>query len=97
MELFLQGFPYFFAYFLSNNIIFRRGTCLFNSNGADKFKIGFCFMVSLIGFLTYGIKQTIVPDAGYILAVFREILVGVLLGFRCLSVFYCRSNGWRIH
>jgi flagellar biosynthesis protein FliR len=38
-------------------------------------------MVSLLVFLTYGIKQTIVPDAGYILAVFREILAGVLLGY----------------
>ena len=38
-------------------------------------------MVSFLVFLTYGIKQTIVPDADYILAIFREILAGVLLGF----------------
>ncbi|GGD68257.1 flagellar biosynthetic protein FliR [Paenibacillus nasutitermitis] len=37
--------------------------------------------------MTYGLKQTIVPDAEYILAIIREILVGVLLGFTAYLFF----------
>ncbi|MBB3109406.1 flagellar biosynthetic protein FliR [Paenibacillus phyllosphaerae] len=51
------------------------------------FKIGLSFMVALLVFLSYGLKQTIVPDATYVLAIIREILAGLLLGYTAYLFF----------
>ncbi len=77
----MKGFPIFLLIFCRITAFFVVAPVFSTRTVPATFKIGFCFMVSLLVFLTYGIKQTIVPDAGYILAVFREILAGVLLGY----------------
>ncbi|WP_420832301.1 flagellar biosynthetic protein FliR [Paenibacillus humicola] len=76
-------------------LIFCRITSFFvvapvfsSRNIPATFKIGFSFMVSLLVFMTYGLKQTIVPDAEYVLAIIREILAGLLLGYTAYLFFY---------
>ncbi|QHT60710.1 flagellar type III secretion system protein FliR [Paenibacillus lycopersici] len=81
MELFLQGFPIFLLIFCRITAFFVVAPIFSTRNVPNMFKIGFSFFVSLLVFLTYGMKQTIVPDAEYILAIIRESLVGALLGF----------------
>jgi flagellar biosynthetic protein FliR len=81
MDVFLKGFPIFLLIFCRITSFFVVAPVFSSRNVPASFKIGFCFIVSLIVFLTYGLKQTIVPDAGFILIIIREILAGVLLGF----------------
>jgi len=81
MELMLKGFPVFLLIFCRITSFFVVAPIFSARNVPTAFKIGFGFLLSLLVFLTYGIKQTIVPDAGYILAIIREILAGVLLGY----------------
>ncbi|WP_219836673.1 flagellar biosynthetic protein FliR [Paenibacillus sp. R14(2021)] len=87
MELFLQGFPIFLLIFCRITAFFVVAPIFSTRNVPNTFKIGFCFFVSFLVFLTYGIKQTIVPDAEYILAIIREILAGVLLGYTAYLFF----------
>ncbi|RAP76246.1 flagellar biosynthetic protein FliR [Paenibacillus montanisoli] len=87
MELFLQGFPIFLLIFCRITAFFVVAPVFSTRNVPNTFKLGFCFFVSLLVFLTYGLKQTIVPDAEYMLAVIREILAGVLLGFAAYLFF----------
>lgn len=81
MELFLQGFPIFLLIFCRITSFFVVAPIFSSRNLPMMFKIGLGFMISILVFLVYGLKQTIVPDAGYILLIIREILAGVLLGF----------------
>ncbi|NBC69182.1 flagellar biosynthetic protein FliR [Paenibacillus sacheonensis] len=87
MELFLQGFPIFLLIFCRITAFFVVAPIFSTRNVPTTFKLGFCFFVSFLVFLTYGLKQTIVPDAEYILAIFREILAGALLGFTAYLFF----------
>ncbi|MCA0754049.1 flagellar type III secretion system protein FliR [Paenibacillus sp. N4] len=81
MNAIVQGFPIFLLIFCRITAFFVVAP-VFSSRGVpNTFKIGLGFFISLIVFLTYGIKQTIVPDAGYILVLLRELLVGVLMGY----------------
>ncbi|MCQ6557904.1 flagellar biosynthetic protein FliR [Paenibacillus mendelii] len=81
MALFLQGFPIFLLIFCRITAFFVVAPIFSARNVPTAFKIGFSFMISLLVFLTYGLKQTVVPDAEFILAIIREIMAGVLLGF----------------
>ncbi|MBW7473284.1 flagellar type III secretion system protein FliR [Paenibacillus oenotherae] len=81
MEQFLQGFPIFLLIFCRITSFFVVAPIFSSRNLPTTFKIGLGFMISLIVFLTYGLKQTIVPDAEFILAIIREVMAGVLLGF----------------
>ncbi|QHW30053.1 flagellar type III secretion system protein FliR [Paenibacillus rhizovicinus] len=87
MELFLQGFPIFLLIFCRITAFFVVAPIFSTRNVPNTFKIGFSFFVSFLVFLTYGMKQTIVPDAEYILAIIRESLAGALLGFTAYLFF----------
>ncbi|REE94431.1 flagellar biosynthetic protein FliR [Paenibacillus taihuensis] len=87
MEMFLQGFPIFLLVFCRITAFFVVAPVFSTRNVPNMFKLGFCFFISLLVFLTYGLKQMIVPDAEYILAIIREILAGVLLGFTAYLFF----------
>ncbi|SDW27318.1 flagellar biosynthetic protein FliR [Paenibacillus sp. CF384] len=87
MELFLQGFPIFLLIFCRITAFFVVAPIFSTRNVPNTFKLGFCFFISLLVFLTYGLKQTIVPDADYVLAIIREILAGALLGFTAYLFF----------
>ncbi|WP_127531900.1 flagellar biosynthetic protein FliR [Paenibacillus kobensis] len=81
MELIEQGFPIFLLIFCRMTAFFVVAP-IFSMRGVPTpFKIGLGFFLSLIVFLTYGVKETAVLDATYILLVLREVLVGLLLGF----------------
>lgn len=81
MNAIVQGFPIFLLIFCRITAFFVVAP-VFSSRGVpNTFKIGLGFFISFIVFLTYGMKQAIVPDAQYVLFIMREILVGVLMGF----------------
>ncbi|SFS79140.1 flagellar biosynthetic protein FliR [Paenibacillus sp. BC26] len=87
MELFLQGFPIFLLIFCRITAFFVVAPIFSTRNVPNTFKLGFSFFIALLVFLTYGLKQTIVPDADYVLAIIREILAGALLGFAAYLFF----------
>ncbi|OMF36795.1 flagellar biosynthetic protein FliR [Paenibacillus sp. FSL H8-0548] len=81
MNAIVQGFPIFLLIFCRITAFFVVAP-VFSSRGVPNvFKIGLGFFISLFVFLTYGMQQTIVPDAEYVLVLFREILIGVLMGY----------------
>ncbi|MFF2089024.1 flagellar biosynthetic protein FliR [Paenibacillus sp. NPDC058174] len=81
MDLFVQSFPIFLLIFCRITAFFVVAP-LFSMRGVpNAFKIGLGFFISFIVFMTYGMKQTVVPDAQYILFIFREVLVGLLIGY----------------
>lgn len=81
MNAFIQGFPIFLLIFCRITAFFVVAP-VFSSRGVpNTFKIGLSFFISFIVFLTYGMKQSIIPDALYVLVVLREILIGVLIGY----------------
>ncbi|WP_028611023.1 flagellar biosynthetic protein FliR [Paenibacillus harenae] len=81
MNVIVQGFPIFLLIFCRITAFFVVAP-IFSSRGVpNTFKIGLGFFISFIVFITYGMKQSIVPDAEYVLVLLREILIGVLLGF----------------
>ncbi|MHA6484385.1 flagellar biosynthetic protein FliR [Paenibacillus sp. strain BS8-2] len=81
MNAIVQGFPIFLLIFCRITAFFVIAP-VFSSRGVpNTFKIGLGFFISFIVFLTYGMDQTVVTDAEYVLAVIREILIGVLLGY----------------
>ncbi|MFS0727856.1 flagellar biosynthetic protein FliR [Paenibacillus sp. 1P07SE] len=81
MDLFLQVFPIFLLIFCRITSFFVVAP-IFSTRGVPAAaKIGLGFFVSLMVFLAVGLDQTPVLDAGYVLTVIREILIGLLLGF----------------
>ena len=81
MSAFLQGFSIFLLIFCRITAFFVVAP-VFSSRGVpNMFKLGLGFFISLFVFMTYGFNQDIVMNAEYVLAVIREILIGILLGF----------------
>ncbi|MEK3882152.1 flagellar biosynthetic protein FliR [Paenibacillus sp. PL2-23] len=81
MNAIVQGFPIFLLIFCRITAFFVVAP-VFSSRGVpNTFKLGLGFFISLIVFLSYGMEQTIVPDALYVLSVLREIIIGLLIGF----------------
>lgn len=81
MNAIVQGFPIFLLIFCRITAFFVVAP-VFSSRGVpNTFKLGLGVFISLIVFLTYGVQQTIVPNAEYVLVVIREILVGLLMGY----------------
>jgi flagellar biosynthetic protein FliR len=81
MELIAQGFPIFLLIFCRMTAFFVVAPIFSMRMVPSTFKVGIGFFLSLIVFLTYGMKQTVDLDAAYALLVIREVLVGLLLGF----------------
>ncbi|MFC4103552.1 flagellar biosynthetic protein FliR [Paenibacillus xanthanilyticus] len=87
MELFLEGFPIFLLIFCRITAFFVVAPVFSTRTVPTMMKIGLSFLVALLVFLSYGLKQTIVPDATYVLAVIREVLAGLLLGYTAYLFF----------
>ncbi|MNZ60848.1 Flagellar biosynthetic protein FliR [compost metagenome] len=81
MNAFVQGFPIFLLIFCRITAFFVVAPVFSFKSIPNIFKIGLGFFISFIVFLTYGMNQSIVPDAEYVLVVIREVLIGLLLGF----------------
>ncbi|CAM3142231.1 flagellar biosynthetic protein FliR [Paenibacillus lupini] len=82
MDQIVQYFPIFLLIFCRMTSFFVVAP-LFSMKGVPStFKIGLGFFLSLIVFMTYGLKETMVPmDAEYILYIFREVLIGLMMGY----------------
>jgi flagellar biosynthetic protein FliR len=81
MNAIVQGFPIFLLIFCRITAFFVIAP-VFSSRGVpNTFKIGLGAFISFIVFLSYGMEQTIVANAEYILLILQEILIGVLLGY----------------
>ncbi|MFB9329713.1 flagellar biosynthetic protein FliR [Paenibacillus aurantiacus] len=87
MELFLEGFPIFLLIFCRITSFFVVAPVFSTRTVPTMMKVGLSFIVALLIFLSYGLKQTIVPDATYVLAVIREVLAGLLLGYTAYLFF----------
>jgi len=81
MNAIVQGFPIFLLIFCRITAFFVIAP-VFSSRGVPNvFKIGIGFFISFIVFMTYGMEQSIVTNAEYILLLIQEMLIGILLGF----------------
>ncbi|MFX3632930.1 MAG: flagellar biosynthetic protein FliR [Candidatus Pristimantibacillus sp.] len=81
MDLIVNSFPIFLLIFCRITSFFVVAP-LFSLRGVpNTFKIGLGVFLSVIVFLTYGMNETIVPDAQYVLFIIREVLIGLLMGF----------------
>lgn len=81
MDQIVESFPIFLLIFCRITSFFVVAP-LFSIKGVPStFKIGLGFFISFIVFLTYGVNQTVALNADYILLIFREVLMGLLLGF----------------
>lgn len=77
----MNSFPIFLLIFCRITSFFVVAP-LFSLRGVpNAFKIGLGFFLSIIVFITYGMNETIVPDAQYVLFIIREVLIGLLMGF----------------
>ncbi|MFC4775380.1 flagellar biosynthetic protein FliR [Paenibacillus sp. GCM10023252] len=81
MDAIVQSFPIFLLIFCRITAFFVVVPVFSAKNVPNTFKIGLGFFLSFLIFLSYGMKQTIVPDAGYLLYVVREVLIGLLMGY----------------
>ncbi|MBH5316627.1 flagellar type III secretion system protein FliR [Paenibacillus sp. GSMTC-2017] len=87
MDAIVQGFPIFLLIFCRITAFFVVAP-VFSSRGVPStFKIGLGFFISFIVFLTYGIGETVVTDAGYVLVILREIMIGLTMGYVCYLFF----------
>lgn len=81
METILQSLPVFLLIFCRITAFFVV-VPVFSSQGVPTtFKIGISFFVALVVFSASGTGIAIPQDFSYILLIFREILIGLLLGF----------------
>jgi flagellar biosynthesis protein FliR len=81
MELIMQVFPAFLLVFCRITAFFVAAPFFSTRTIPRTIKIGLAFFVSLIVFLTVGFDTKVIADATYILAIFREILAGLLIGY----------------
>ncbi|MFD0587570.1 flagellar biosynthetic protein FliR [Paenibacillus sp. GCM10027627] len=81
MNAIVQGFPIFLLIFCRITSFFVVAPVFSSRSVPNTFKIGLGFFISFIVFLTYGMEQTIVPDAQYVLFIIREILIGLMMGY----------------
>jgi flagellar biosynthetic protein FliR len=81
MELFINGFPIFLLIFCRITAFFVVAPIFATPTVPAKFKIGLGFAVSLLVYFSYGTTQEAVADAGYVLLVLQEVLIGLLLGY----------------
>ncbi|CAH1211139.1 flagellar biosynthetic protein FliR [Paenibacillus sp. JJ-223] len=81
METLLQSFPVALLMFCRIASFFVTAPVFSSRNVPSTLKIGLSAFVTLTVYLAYGVNQTVPADLSYILLVFREILIGLLLGF----------------
>lgn len=80
-DMIMQVFPAFLLVLCRITAFFVAAPVLSSRNVPNTFKIGLAFFISVIVFLTVGFDTRVTADAFYLLAVLREILAGLLIGF----------------
>lgn len=81
MESFFNLIPGFLLVFCRITSFFVVVPIFSSRNVPMTFKIGLSVFISYITFAAVGMNDLIVMDSGYILAILREVLVGLALGF----------------
>ncbi|MHA7963045.1 flagellar biosynthetic protein FliR [Paenibacillus sp. CAU 1782] len=81
MSAIAQGAPIFLLIFCRITAFFVVAPIFSSRSVPNTFKIGLGFFISLMVYLTYGVGESAMPNEEYVLAVLREIIIGVLLGF----------------
>ncbi|MFC4598955.1 flagellar biosynthetic protein FliR [Cohnella hongkongensis] len=81
MNILMQVFPAFLLVFCRITAFFVVAPVFSSRNFPATLKIGLGFFVSLIVFLSIGFDVKVTADATYILAIFREVFAGLLIGF----------------
>lgn len=82
MTLFvLQFFPNLLLIFCRITAFFVVAPLFSSRNVPVKFKVGVAFFMTLMTFSTLGMNEPIPIDEAYIVSIFREIIVGILLGY----------------
>lgn len=87
MELIMQVFPAFLLVFCRITSFFVAAPFFSTRTIPRTIKIGLVFFVSLIVFMTVGFDTKVTADATYILAVFREVFAGLLIGYTAYMFF----------
>nr|WP_123040055.1 flagellar biosynthetic protein FliR [Cohnella candidum]AYQ71994.1 flagellar type III secretion system protein FliR [Cohnella candidum] len=77
----MKVFPAFLLVFCRISAFFVSAPIFSTRNVPRTVKIGLAFFISVIVFLTIGFDTKVTADATYILAVFREVLAGLLIGY----------------
>jgi flagellar biosynthetic protein FliR len=80
-ESLMQLFPAFLLVLCRITSFFVVAPVFSSRNVPMTFKIGLAFFVSIIVFLTVGFDTKVTADASYLLAVLREILTGLIIGY----------------
>lgn len=81
METILHSFPVFLLIFCRITSFFAV-VPIFSTRGVPvQFRIGIAAILSILVYLTFGIKQQVPTDLSYVILVIREVMVGLLLGF----------------
>ncbi|GIP43752.1 flagellar biosynthetic protein FliR [Paenibacillus sp. J45TS6] len=84
MEMILQGFSVALLIFCRITAFFVVAP-VFSTPGVPQiFKIGLSVFITIIVYLTFGTDQVIAMDAAYVLLIFKEVLMGLLLGYVAL-------------
>jgi flagellar biosynthetic protein FliR len=87
MELIMQVLPAFLLVFCRISSFLIVAPIFSSRTIPTPFKIGLAFFISLIVFLTIGFDTSVTADATYILAIMREILAGLLIGYTAYIFF----------
>jgi flagellar biosynthetic protein FliR len=87
MELIMQVLPAFMLVFCRISSFLIVAPIFSSRTIPAPFKVGLAFFISLIVFLTIGFDTSVTADATYILAIMREILAGLLIGYTAYIFF----------
>ncbi|MBP2001104.1 flagellar biosynthetic protein FliR [Paenibacillus shirakamiensis] len=83
----LQNFSIFMLIFCRITAFFVVSPVFSSKSVPSIFKIGLSAMIAFMIYLVQGVHQTIPPDLGYVILMFREILIGLLMGYVALLIF----------
>ncbi|WP_334072972.1 MULTISPECIES: flagellar biosynthetic protein FliR [Paenibacillus] len=87
MEIILHGISVFLLIFCRMTAFFVVAP-IFSSRGVPmNFKVGIAGIISLLIVTIQGTNQAIPNDLGYLLLVFREVLIGLLMGYVAYLIF----------
>ncbi|MFC5702119.1 flagellar biosynthetic protein FliR [Cohnella faecalis] len=81
MDIVMQLIPAFMLVFCRITSFFVVAPVFSTKTVPAVFKIGLAFFVSIIVFLTVGFDSKVPTDATYIMAVMKEVLAGLVIGY----------------
>lgn len=80
-DMLMQLFPAFLLVFCRISAFVVAAPLFSSRNVPAPFKVGMAFFISIMVFLSVGFDTRVVADSTYVLAILREILAGLLIGY----------------